>query len=108
LSHRDRSATGDDRLIFLAEALTLVPFSETTLRRAIAKGELEAWQPNRDGKLVMWHSTLIAWATRRPATDHEEANKGRERRPPRPSSRRERRTAGASQTPDPITLPDLA
>jgi len=85
-----------------------VPFSETTLRRAIAKGELEAWQPNRDGKLVMWHSTLIAWATRRPATDHEEANKGLERRPPRPSSRRERRTAGASQTPDPITLPDLA
>jgi hypothetical protein len=107
LSHRDHSALGDDRLIFLAEALTLVPFSETTLRRAIAKGELAAWQPNRDGKLVMWHSTLIAWATRRPATDQLEPNKRRERRPPRPASRRQRRTASASQTPEPITLPDL-
>jgi hypothetical protein len=107
LSHRDHSAPGDDRLIFLAEALTLVPFSETTLRRAIAKGELAAWQPNRDGKLVMWHSTLIAWATRRPATDQLEPNKRRERRPPRPASRRQRRTASASQTPEPITLPDL-
>jgi hypothetical protein len=108
LSHRDRPDTGDDRLIFLVEALTLVPFSETTLRRAIAIGELEAWQPNRDGKLVMWRSTLIAWATRRPAIDRQEPNERRERRPPGPSSRRQRRTAGASQTPDPITLPDLA
>ena len=28
------AADGGDRLIFLAEALTLVPFSETTLRRS--------------------------------------------------------------------------
>jgi hypothetical protein len=86
VSHRHGDAS-EDRLIFLAEALTLVPFSETTLRRAIAKGELEAWRPNRDGKLIMWRN---------------------ERRPPRPSSRRQRRTADAPQTPDPITLPDLA
>ncbi len=33
----DAGATdADDRLIFLAEALTLVPFSDTTLRRAIS------------------------------------------------------------------------
>jgi hypothetical protein len=107
VSHRDGD-TGEDRLIFLAEALTLVPFSETTLRRAIAKGELEAWRPNRDGKLVMWRNTVIAWATRRPATDHQEPKKRRERRPPRPSSRRQRRTADTSQMPYPITLPDLA
>ena len=97
-----------DRLIFLSEALTLVPFSETTLRRAIAKGELEAWRPNRDGKLVMWRDTVIAWATRRPAIDERERDKLRVRRPPRPSSRRQRRTGDASRTPDPITLPDLA
>ena len=40
------AADGGDRLIFLAEALTLVPFSETTVRRAISRGELEAWQPH--------------------------------------------------------------
>jgi hypothetical protein len=107
VSHRHGDAS-EDRLIFLAEALTLVPFSETTLRRAIAKGELEAWRPNRDGKLIMWRNTLIAWATRRPATDDQEPNMRNERRPPRPSSRRQRRTADAPQTPDPITLPDLA
>ena len=25
-----------------------------------AKGEIEAWQPNTDGKLVMWRGALIA------------------------------------------------
>src|SRR5688500_17047811 len=59
----DPADAGADRLIFLADALKLVPFSETTLRSAISKGELEAWQPNADGKLIMWRSTLIAWAT---------------------------------------------
>ena len=67
ITHHDQTDADDDRLIFLADAVTLVPFSETTLRRAIARGELQAWQPNRDGKLVMWRSALIEWATRRPA-----------------------------------------
>ena len=80
ISHHDQTDADGDRLIFLADAVTLVPFSETTLRRAIARGELQAWQPNRDGKLVMWRSALIEWATRRPATDREESEKHRERR----------------------------
>lgn len=95
-----------DRLISLADALSLVPFSETTLRRAIAKGELEAWQPSRDGKLVMWRSTLFAWVTRRPARGEEQANDRAERRPARSSSRRRPRRSGASQVPPPITLPE--
>jgi hypothetical protein len=107
VSQRDSDAT-EDRLIFLAEALTLVPFSETTLRRAIARGELEAWRPNRDGKLVMWCGTLIDWATRRPATDKRQPDTRNERRPTRSSSRRARRRADISRTPDPITLPDVA
>jgi hypothetical protein len=104
-----RTASGkpeEDRLIFLAEAVALVPFSETTLRRAIRSGELEAWQPNPDGKLVMWRSTLIEWATRRPAMGREESEQSTERRLTRSGSRR--RTRAAPQTPDPITLLDLA
>ena len=105
MNHGDGDA-GEDRLIFLAEALTLVPFSESTLRRAIASGELEAWRPNRDGKLVMWRNTLITWATRRPAIDDPEPDKRRQRRSPLAASRR--RTSDAPRTPDPITLPDVA
>jgi hypothetical protein len=97
----------EDRLIFLAEAVALVPFSETTLRRAISRGELEAWQPNPDGKLVMWRSTLIEWATRRPAMGRE-SGQSAERRFTRSASASRRRTRAAAQTPDPITLPDLA
>jgi hypothetical protein len=97
--------TEEDRLICLADAVGLVPFSETTLRRAIVSGELEAWQPNGNGKLVMWRSSLIAWATRRPAHDRQTRAAPRDRRP---SSRRERRTAGATEAPEPITLPDLS
>jgi len=97
---------GEDRLIFLAEALTVVPFSESTLRRAIASGELEAWRPNRDGKLVMWRNTLIAWATRRPAVKDQEPDARRQRRSPRPPSRRRR--ADATRVPDPIKLRDVA
>jgi hypothetical protein len=108
MTDREGSETAHDRLIFLAEALTLVPFSETTLRRAIARGELEAWQPNRDGKLVMWRSTLIAWATRRPAAYRRESSQGHARATARRSSRRQRRSAAASQSPDAITLADLA
>lgn len=107
MTDRGRSEIADDRLIFLADALTFVPFSETTLRRAIARGELEAWQPNRDGKLVMWRSTLIAWATRRPAAYRRESSQRHARATARPSSRRQRRSAAASQSPDAITLPDL-
>jgi hypothetical protein len=100
------SPTGEpDRLIFLAEALELVPFSETTLRRAINGGDLEAWQPNRDGKLVMWRSALVEWATRRPAVDRLAGSDGRTRgTSPGPA----RRTRGAARTPEPISLPDLA
>jgi hypothetical protein len=100
----DPPGTGDDRLICLSEAVVLVPFSETTLRRAIVRGELVAWQPNGNGKLVMWRSALIAWATRRPAHDRQASDAPRERHP---SSRHQRRTAGTRQTPDRITLPDL-
>jgi hypothetical protein len=100
----DPLGTGDDRLICLSEAVVLVPFSETTLRRAIVRGELVAWQPNGNGKLVMWRSALIAWATRRPAHDRQASDAPRERQP---SSRRQRRTAATRQTPDRITLPDL-
>ena len=48
MSEHDGSRTGDDRLMSLSEAVALVPFSETTLRRAIARGELEAWQPTAE------------------------------------------------------------
>jgi hypothetical protein len=102
-SARSRGA-GEDRLIFLADALALVPFSETTLRRAISSGELEAWQPIRDGKLLLWRSALIEWATRRPATSGDELQERVERRP---STRRQRRTRGVTPTPEPISLPDL-
>lgn len=107
MSPRDRSEAGDDRLLFLADALAVVPFSETTLRRAIARGELQAWQPNRDGKLVMWRSTLIEWATRRPAMDREQPERRREHEPTN-SSRGSRRLTRPSQAPDRITLSDLA
>jgi hypothetical protein len=102
---QNRSNSADDRLICLADAIALVPFSETTLRRAIAGGELDAWRPNRDGKLVLWRSALIEWATRRPATDRQEREARRERRA---SSRARRRGAASTQTPDPITLPEIA
>jgi hypothetical protein len=108
ISHHDHTDADDDRLMFLADAVNLVPFSETTLRRAIARGELQAWQPNRDGKLVMWRSALIEWATRRPATDRWESEKHRERRLAGASSLRERRDARLTQAPDPISLLDLA
>jgi hypothetical protein len=100
----DSPGTGDDRLICLSEAVGLVLFSETTLRRAIVRCELEAWQPNGNGKLVMWRSALIAWATRRPAHDRQTSDAPRDRQP---SSRRQRRTPRARQTPKPIALPDL-
>jgi hypothetical protein len=96
--------TGEDRLICLSDAVCLVPFSETTLRRAIVSGELEAWQPNGNGKLVMWRSSLIMWATRRPAQDRPACDAPRDRRPASP---RRRRTVGATETPEPIALPDL-
>jgi hypothetical protein len=106
VSDRASSDPGDDRLIFLSDALGLVPFSETTLRRAIARGELEAWQPNKDGKLVMWRSTLIAWATGRPA--QEQRTTQGERQHVRSSSGRRDRGAGPSAPPEPIRLPGLA
>lgn len=96
--------TGEDRLICLSDVVGLVPFSETTLRRAIVSGELEAWQPNGNGKLVMWRSSLIAWATRRPAHDRQTSDATRDRRP---SSRRQRLRAGGGEAPEPIILPDL-
>jgi hypothetical protein len=99
---------GGDRLIFLAEALTLVPFSETTLRRAISRGELEAWQPHDDGKLVLWRNSLIEWATRRPAGDRTESVRGPKSRSTKPAARRPRRAvAAAIQRPDPISLADV-
>lgn len=96
--------TGEDRLICLSDAVGLVPFSETTLRRAIVSGELEAWQPKGNGKLVMWRSSLFAWATRRPAHDRQPFDAPRDRRA---SSRRQRRSAGGGEAPEPIILPDL-
>lgn len=107
MNEHDAALAGDDRLMSLSEAVALVPFSETTLRRAIARGELEAWQPN-SGKLVMWRSALYEWATRRPASGGAESAERKERRPKRSTSRRPRRGSGAPQSPDPITLPDLA
>jgi hypothetical protein len=104
VNERDRSSSAKDRLICLSEAVALVPFSDTTLRRAIARGELEAWRPTRNGKLVIWQNALIAWATRRPAAE-ELVREGRRER--RLSSRQRRRIAAATQTPDPITLPNL-
>jgi hypothetical protein len=106
VSQRD-GTTNEDRLIFLAEALALVPFSETTLRRAIAKGELEAWRVNRNGKLVIWRNAVIAWATRQPASNAAERGERSERRTSRPVSRRLRRRAKASQAPDPIEISNL-
>jgi hypothetical protein len=97
---RERWNTTDDRLIIVAVVPPLVPFSETTPRRAIARGELKASQPNRDGKLVIWRSMLIAWATGPAATDHHEPNNRRKLRPPRPSSRRQRRTDVTDTRPD--------
>src|SRR5439155_7285949 len=85
MSQGDPSRTRDDQLICLSEAAALVPFSETTLRRAIARGELEAWQPN-SGKLVMWRSALYEWATRRPASSGAESAERNERRPKRTTS----------------------
>jgi hypothetical protein len=101
----DPPRAGEDRLICLSDAVGLVPFSETTLRRAIVSGELEAWQPNGNGKLVMWRSSLIAWATRRRAHNRQTSDAPRDRRP---SSRRQRRTSSARETPEPISLPDLS
>ena len=107
MNEYDPADAGADRLIFLADALKLVPFSETTLRRAISKGELEAWQPNADGKLIMWRSTLIAWATRRPAPGRQQPQARGERPAPKPSARHQRRLPRSAQLPNPILLPDL-
>ena len=96
-----------DQLIFLAEALTLVPFSETTLRRAISRGELEAWQPHDDGKLVLWRSSLIEWATRRPAGDPTQSAGRSKSMSSKPAARRPRRAAAGIQRPDPIRLADV-
>lgn len=104
MTERARASAANDLLIGLSEAVTLVPFSETTLRRAIARGELEAWQPTGNGKLVLWRSGLIAWATQRPAGKQSHLENRRERRLP---SRRQRRTATSTATLDPITLSDL-
>ena len=110
-SHVDRdnagAADGGDRLIFLAEALTLVPFSETTVRRAISRGELEAWQPHDDGKLVLWRNSLIEWATRRPAGGRTESARDTKSRSTKPAARRPRRAVAAIQRPDPIRLADV-
>ena len=84
-----------------------MPFSETTLRRAIASGELEAWQPTGNGKLVMWRSALIAWATRRPATAPERVERARAPRPADLVACDSAAIAATTQTPEPITLPDL-
>lgn len=97
----------EDRLIFLTEAIRLVPFSETTLRRAISRGELEAWQPHDDGKLVLWRSALIEWATRRPANGRTESLERFEAPSTTTASRRPRRGRVVPQRPDPITLADL-
>ena len=43
MTDRDPSAAGDRGMI-LVEARSPVPFSETMHRRAIATGDLEAWQ----------------------------------------------------------------
>jgi hypothetical protein len=43
MTDRDPSAAGDHGMI-LVEARSPMPFSETTHRRAIATGDLEAWQ----------------------------------------------------------------
>jgi hypothetical protein len=106
MSGRDGgSRPDDDRLICLADALALVPFSETTLRRAISRGDLEASQPNPDGKLVIWRSALFAWATRRPAQGDEQGARRAERRPARRSPSRRRRVVGPPEAPEPIRLP---
>jgi hypothetical protein len=107
MTHRVGPDAGDDQLMSLSEAVALVPFSETTLRRAIARGELEAWQPN-SGKLLMWRSALYEWATRRPARGGPKSAERKDRRPKRTTSRRPRRGSEVTQSPDPITLPDLA
>jgi hypothetical protein len=104
VTERARSSVADDLLICLSEAVTLVPFSETTLRRAIARGELEAWQPTGNGKLVLWRSALITWATQRPAGKHA-SHKNRRERPL--LSRRQLRTSTATPALEPITLSDL-
>jgi hypothetical protein len=100
----ERDRLSADRLISLSDAVALVPFSETTLRRVIARGELEAWQPNGNGKLVLWQSALIAWATRRPATEQADREPRRDRRLP---SRGQGRVTGAAPAPSPIVLSDL-
>src|SRR3954470_19997806 len=107
MSEHDGSRAPDDRLMSLSDAVALVPFSETTLRRAIARGELEAWQPN-SGKLVMWRSALFEWATRRPAKPVAEPAKRDGRREMRPGPRRPRRGREGQRSPEPITLTDLA
>src|SRR3954463_4127212 len=107
MSEHDGSRAPDDRLMSLSEAVALVPFSETTLRRAIARGELEAWQPN-SGKLVMWRSALFEWATRRRANGGAETGEREGRGAKRPGPRRPRRGREAPRSPEPITLPDLA
>src|SRR3954451_16989450 len=106
MSEHRNSRSGDDRLMSLAEAVALVPFSETTLRRTIARDELEAWQPN-SGKLVMWRSALFAWVTRRPAKGGGESAQRNEPRPKRTTPRCPSRGREVPQSPDPITLPDV-
>src|SRR4051794_20868772 len=101
------AADAADRLIFLSEALTIVPFSETTLRRAISRGELEAWQPHDDGKLVLWRNSLIEWATGRPAADRTETDRRSKSPSSKPATRRPRRAAAGIQRPDPIRVADL-
>lgn len=84
-------------MITLTQAVGLVPFSDTTLRRAIARGELEAWQPRRSGKVVMWRSAVLAWATRRPANTEAAGA----------DERRATRRRGSTQLPAPIALSDI-
>ena len=81
--------------------------SETTLRRAISSGELEAWQPHDDGNLVLWRNSLIEWATRRPAGDRSEAARSSKSRSTKPAAHRPHRTVAAIQRPDPIRLADV-
>lgn len=104
MTGKRKAPAENDRLIFLSEALQLVPFSETTLRRAITRGDLEAWQPSRDGKLVMWRSVLVAWATRRPAGAGEAAQQVRQSAAARV---RAGKTRSSHRTPEPISFTDL-
>lgn len=72
-----------------------------------SRGELEAWQPHDDGKLVLWRNSLIEWVTRRPAGDRTDSAGRSKSRSTKSATRRPRRAAAAIQRPDPIRLADV-